>query len=139
MTFQRNAIRALLAATALALPAAAMAQSSVDKQANKVAAEAQDLQQAAAKLDNSVANTTGDGYAATDNDRDGDHDRGKRHDDDDDSGKWGLLGLLGLAGLLGLKRRDHDHHHVEHRDVDRDFDRTTTTGTTTTGTRTDQL
>jgi MYXO-CTERM domain-containing protein len=27
-------------------------------------------------------------------------------DNDDDSGKWGLLGLLGLAGLLGLKRRE---------------------------------
>jgi hypothetical protein len=45
-------------------------------------------------------------------------------EEDDDSGKWGLLGLLGLAGLLGMKRRDDDR--------DR---RTTTTGTGTTGTR----
>ncbi len=43
------------------------------------------------------AATTADPYAAA-----------PVEQEDDDSGKWGLLGLLGLAGLLGMKRRDRD-------------------------------
>ena len=113
---------ALLASALLIAPAAALAQNDVNDQANRVAEEAQDLQQATNTLTQTVAN---DADAAAAAGRDGDRDRD--HDDDDDGGKWGLLGLLGLAGLLGLKRRD--DRHVDRRD----YDRTTTTGTTTRG------
>ena len=123
--------QALLAAAAIiAVPGVAVAQNQVEAQANKVAAEAQDLQQATNTLSATVANTADDATR-----EDGDHDGDRRNDrdhDDDDGGKWGLLGLLGLAGLLGLKRRD-DHVHVDRRDH-----RTTTgtrTGSDTTDTR----
>ena len=121
--------QALLAAALLVTPAAALAQNDVTAQANQVAEEAQDLQQASNALATTVAQEqeTADRDAARDDGRD-------RHDRDEDDGfPWGLLGLLGLAGLLGLKRRDDDHR--RHVDVDRrDYDRTTTTGTST-GTR----
>ena len=53
--------------------------------------------------------TTNDTVDVTTND-DLNEPLGDPYEDDDDSGKWGLLGLLGLAGLLGLRRRDHDRH-----------------------------
>jgi MYXO-CTERM domain-containing protein len=107
----------LVAAAVLAgMPAAALAKDPVAAQANQVAAEAQDLQQATNKLDATLANNQDNGGANASsygNDNDGDRDRDH---DDGDSGKWGLLGLLGLAGLLGLRRRDHDHVRVDRRD-----------------------
>jgi MYXO-CTERM domain-containing protein len=109
---------ALLAAALLVgVPGAAVAKDQVAAQANKVAAEAKDLQQATNSLDATVANSQDNDRAnakAYDNDKDRDGDR--HHDGDDDLGKWGLLGLLGLAGLLGLRRRDHDHVHYDRRD-----------------------
>ena len=122
MTFDLHAKHALLAATLIAAPGAALAQNQVEAQANQVAAEAQDLAQASNELTNTLEaeEQAGDARAA-----DGTGDR----DQDDDDFPWGLLGLLGLAGLLGLKGRDRDHHHR----VDRDHDRTTTTGGTRTG------
>lgn len=117
----------LLAAVFAALPTAVLAQDNmVDDQANRVAAEAQELEQAATTLDNRVAEAAlasandAAAYPGSDN-------YGRDRGGDDDHGKWGLLGLLGLAGLLGLKRRDDA--------LDRDR-RTTTTTTGTAGTRT---
>ena len=132
MIFKLGTKHALVAASLIMAPGVALAQNQVEAQANKVAAEAKDLQQATNTLSATVQNQDGDATAARHDgdDRDRHHDR----DDDGDSGKWGLLGLLGLAGLLGLRRRDHDHHHH----VDRDYDRTTTTaGTTRTSRGTD--
>ena len=122
--------KALLAGAVLvAVPGVALAKDPVESQANKVAAEAKDLQQATNKLHSTLANQQDDaavnsnGNAADNGYANGnDNDRDRRHDGDhdDDTGKWGLLGLLGLAGLLGLKRRDHDHTdrhlHVDRRD-----------------------
>lgn len=34
----------------------------------------------------------------------------REYDNDDDSGKWGLLGLLGLIGLLGRRNRTQEDH-----------------------------
>lgn len=122
MTFRLKTRHALLAAALVAAPGAALAQNDVEGQANQVAAEAQDLQQASDNLTNTVET---DQLAADDADaaRDGEGDRDRGRDGDDDF-PWGLLGLLGLAGLLGLKGRDKDDHR-------RDYDRTAT-GTRTT-------
>ena len=134
-TLSKNSRLLLAGAMIAVVPGAAMAKDPVAAQANKVAAEAQDLQQASNKLDAEVANAQGsDDTTAnrTDNDNDNDGDRG---DHDDGHGNWGLLGLLGLAGLLGLRRRDHDHVHYDRRD---DLDATRTgrrAGTDTTDTR----
>ncbi len=99
----------LLASALLLTPAAALAQNEVTDQANAVEETAEQLQQEANALGNTVAldagtDETADGDAADDGDE-------RRGDGDDDSGKWGLLGLLGLAGLLGLKRNDRDRDH----------------------------
>lgn len=113
-----------VAAIALAIPSAAIAQENMADEANAVAETAEQLEQDANGLSTAAVNETGrDDAARADDDRE---DRG-----DDDSGKWGLLGLLGLAGLLGLRRRDDDHRH------DRDDVRTTTTADRT-GTTTDR-
>lgn len=133
MTFNLKARHVLLVATLLTVPAAGLAQNQVENQANQVAQEAQDLQEASNNLSAAVdaeQQANDDGFATAEGDRAGREDR--RDDGDDDSGKWGLLGLLGLAGLLGLRRRDHDHHHHH---VDRDYDRGTTRTGTTAGTR----
>ena len=108
MSFTRTSKHLLLASALIALPSAAIGQSSIDDQANKVAEEAQDLKQASNQLSQTVAenqNAARDAEDGTTSTRDHDD------DDDDDSGKWGLLGLLGLAGLLGLKRQNRDHDH----------------------------
>ena len=103
----------LAAAVLAGAPAAAFAKDPVAAQANRVAAEAQDLQQATNKLDATLANSD-DNDRANATSYDNDSDRDRHHDGD--AGKWGLLGLLGLAGLLGLRRRDHDHVRVDRRD-----------------------
>ena len=124
MTYKLKAKHALLAAALVAAPAAAPAQN-VEDEANQVAAEARDLDQAADQLAN-----TADEQAVRDDRADG---REGERRDDDDGFPWGLLGLLGLAGLLGLKGRDRDDHHVDRRDYDR-----TTTGTRTAAGDTDR-
>ena len=142
MNFKLKTKHALLAAALLAAPGVAFADNDVADQANKVTAEAQDLQQASNNLAMTVdQQSAGDNVRAADNDGDRSHSDG----DDHDGFPWGLLGLLGVAGLFGLKRREDDHHHhVDHRDYDPAATRTTagtnktgTTGTTTgtTGTR----
>lgn len=128
----------LTAAVLIGMPGIAAAKDPVAAQANKVAAEAQDLQQATNKLDATLGNSQDNDRAnATGYDNGRDRDRDHDDDGDDDHGKWGLLGLLGLAGLLGLRRRDHDHVRYDRRD-DLDATRTgrrTGTATDTTDTR----
>lgn len=123
MTLAKIKTHALLAAAALALPGAALAQNDVTDQANQVAESAEELQQEANKLNDAVTEDAALAEATANDTLDGDlNDRVGDRDDDGDEGKWGLLGLLGLAGLLGMKRRDNDVH--VHRDttVDRDRD-----------------
>ena len=124
MTLASIRKHAVLAAVAIALPSAALAQNEVTEQANQVAETAQELQQEANALNNAVTEEAAlaDANANLDTTADGDLTDDARDGDDDDGGKWGLLGLLGLAGLLGMKRRDNDVH--VHRDttVDRDRD-----------------
>lgn len=145
MTFNLKASHALLAASLIALPGAALAQDkAVDKQAKVVASEAKQLQQATGKLDNAVANANANNAVVNDDANnnaaaanydanDGDHD-GYRHDHHG-HGNWGLLGLLGLAGLLGLRRRD-DRDRVYATTDRRDYDDGRVAGTTTTRGRT---
>ena len=103
----------LLAAAAIVIPTASVAQEEVTDQANVVSETAQELQEETNALANVTADAEAEGAAAADTlDADG---RDDRRDGDDDF-PWGLLGLFGLAGLLGLKKRD-DHHH---RDVNVD-------------------
>lgn len=144
MTFNLKTSHALLAASLIALPGAALAQDkAVDKQAKVVASEAKQLQQATGKLDNAVANANANNavvnYDANNNAaaanydaNDRDHD-GYRHDHHG-HGNWGLLGLLGLAGLLGLRRRD-DRDRVYATTDRHDYDDGRVAGTTTTTTR----
>ena len=124
MTLTSIRKHALLAAVAIALPGAALAQNEVTEQAEQVAESAEELQAEANKLNDAVTEEAAVADANANLDTAGDGDRRDRdHDrDDDDGGKWGLLGLLGLAGLLGMRRRDNDVH--VHRDttVDRDRD-----------------
>lgn len=135
--------RWLAAAALIAAPGAALAKDPVQAQANKVAAEAQDLQAATNKLDATVANAQGNDADASSAGTDRDNRRDRDGDDDDGNGKWGLLGLLGLAGLLGLKRRDNDHQGHVHGNRRDDLDRSSRTasrtgtgmGTDTTDTR----
>lgn len=142
MTFNLKTSHALLAASLIALPGAALAQDkAVDKQAKVVASEAKQLQQATGKLDNAVANATANnavvnddanGNAANYDSNAGDHD-GYRHGHHG-HGNWGLLGLLGLAGLLGLRRRD-DRDRVYPATDRRDYDDGRVARSTTTTTR----
>ncbi len=120
----------LLAAAILATPGVAFAaQEEVTDQANRVAAQARELQQETNQLTNAVAAQNGEENDRDRATRDDGNDNNVRDrddgDDDDDSGKWGWLGLLGLAGLLGLRRRDDHHHHDRGVHVDADRDRTT--------------
>ena len=123
MTFKLKTRHALLAAALVTAPAGALAQNDVQAQTNQVAAEAEDLDQAAQEL----ANTTEQQAARDDAAADGEGDRDGDRDDKDFP--WGLLGLLGLAGLLGLKGRDRDDH-IDRRDYDRTTGTRTTTGDT---------
>lgn len=119
MNFASIKKQALLAAVAVALPGAALAQNEVTDQANQVAETAQQLEQEAGALDNIVTEEAALADAVANDTLDGDlNDR----DDDGDEGKWGLLGLLGLAGLLGMKRRDNDVQVRRDTTVDRDRD-----------------
>ncbi len=95
----------LVAAAVVCMPSAGFAQNAVTDQANRVAEQAQELQQETDQLTNAVAEEQARNATSANTQREQDRD----DEDDDDSGKWGLLGLLGLAGLLGLKRRDHSH------------------------------
>lgn len=108
----------LLAAVAIALPGAALAQNDVTDQADQVAETARELEQEANALGTAV---TEDAQLADDS-LDGD-----LNDRDGDEGKWGLLGLLGLAGLLGLRRRDDRDDHIR-TNTTRDTTRDTTVG-----------
>lgn len=142
MTRTPRSTFALLAGAALIVtPAAALAQTDVSDQAEKVTEKAEDLQAATNSLNAEITDQAAarDAAAAGAAD-DGDRDRGRGDDDDDDSGKWGWLGLLGLAGLLGLRRRDDHVDHDRRTEHRRDADRAAASGTRTgTGTDTTRL